>query len=174
MTAEPLETYDLMQELSLLELSQTRLWLDEHDELWLRVGDNDAVGPVTVQRAFPLSTADEFLSLKDRQGNEVGVVRRLVDLDADSRDAVMSHLQWSYFCSTITSVHSIENRYHVPHWDVQTDKGRRVFELHSSRRDIRVLPRGRALVRDADGNVYLIPAVTELDPKSRAILEDYV
>lgn len=136
MTDIPQATHDLMQELSLLDTSRARLWIDEFDEL--------------------------------------AVVRRLDELDGDSRNAVETHLQWSYFCSTITAVHAIEVRYHVPHWDVETDKGRRVFELHSSRRDVRVLPGGRALVRDADGNVYLIPAVVDLDPASRAIIEDYV
>jgi hypothetical protein len=57
---------------------------------------------------------------------------------------------------------------------VETDRGRRVFELHSSRRDIRVLPGGRVLVRDADGNLYEIPDVRRLDVASHAFVEDYI
>ena len=171
---EPLPTYDLMRELALLDTARARLWVDEYDELYLRLGDGDPCGPLSVQRAFPVSMADEFLSLKSKKGDEIAVIRRLQDLDADSRAAIENQLQWIYFSATITAIHAIEVRFHVPHWDVQTDRGRRVFELHSSRRDIRVLPGGRALVRDADGNVYEIPDVGSLDAASRAIVEDYV
>lgn len=174
MVTQPLPTHDLMTELALLDVSSAHLWVDEYDELYLRRGNDDPCGPLTVQRAFPLSKADEFLSLKDKEGGEVAVIRRLQELDADSRAAVQKQLQWSYFASTITTVHAIDVRFHVPHWDVEPDRGRRVFELHSSRRDVRVLPGGRALVRDADGNVYEIPDVSRLDAASRAIVEDYI
>jgi len=169
-----MDTYDLMRELALLDCSRARLWIDGYDELYLCLGEQEPCGPLTVQRGFPLSKADEFLSLKDKEGGEVAVIRRLQELDADSRAAVHKQLQWSYFASTITTVHAIDVRFHVPHWDVETDRGRRVFELHNSRRDIRVLPGGRTMVRDADGNVYEIPDVSRLDAASRAIVEDYI
>lgn len=174
MVTDPQPTHDLMTELALLDASDARLWVDAYDELYLRRGDDEPCGPLTVQRAFPLSMADEFLSLKDKDDAEVAVIRRLAELDGDSRAAINDQLQWTYFASTITAVYAIEVKFHVPHWDVETDRGRRIFELHSSRRDVRVLPGGRALVRDADGNVYEIPAVSRLDATSRAIVEDYI
>ncbi|HJP32628.1 MAG: DUF1854 domain-containing protein [Candidatus Latescibacteria bacterium] len=167
-------TYDLMDELSVLDPGTARLWVDGYDELWLQIGEAEARGPLGVQRAFPLTMADEFVSLKDGDGDEIAVIRRLGELDPDSRAAVESHLSWSYFASTIVSVYSIEVQYHIPHWDVETDRGRRVFELLSSRRDVRALPGGGALIRDADGNLYEIPNVSRLDAASRAIVEDYV
>ena len=172
--SELLPTYDLMRELSLLDPRAVSLWVDEYDELYLRLDDGQPLGPLTVQRAFPISMGDEFLSLKDGDTSEVGVIRRLAELDDHSRVAIDSHLEWAYFASTITAIHSIEIAYHVPHWDVETDRGRRVFELHSSRRDIRVLSGGRVLIRDADGNLYEIPDVRRLDAASHAIVEDYI
>lgn len=166
--------YDLMQELALLDAGSARLWTDDYDELYLRVDGGQARGPLTAHRAFPLSMADEFVSLRDREGGEVAVIRRLADLDADSRAAVESILEWTYFASEITAVHAVEVRFHIPHWDVETDRGRRTIEMASSRRDIRVLPDGRALIRDADGNLYEIPSVTRLDADSRALVEDYL
>ena len=176
------DTYDLMRELALLDPAGVRLFLDDFDQLYLRHVGGEAgasqttepVGPLQVQRAFPVSEAGEFLSLKEVAGDEVGLIRRLADLDADSRAALEHELKWTYFRSVISAVHSVEVQFHVPHWDVETDRGRRVFELHSSRRDIRVLPGGRVLLRDADGNVYEIPDMRRLDPASRAIVEDYV
>jgi len=171
---EPQPTHDLMRELSLIDPTTARLWVDEFDELYLRIDDGEPRGPLTVQRAFPISMADEFLSLKDSSGGEIAVIRRLDRFDSHSRAAIQSQPEWAYFASTITAIHSIEIAYHVPHWDVETDRGRRVFELHSSRRDIRVLPGGRVLIRDADGNLYEIPDVRRLDVASHAFVEDYI
>ncbi len=113
------QIYDLMQELTLLDPKRVRLFRDEFEALYLQEGDSVPVGPLTVQRAFPVSNAEE--------------------------------LEWTYFAATITAVHSIERGY-FPRWDVDTDRGRRVFELRSSRADIRVLSNGRVFLRDADGN----------------------
>ncbi|HCL28015.1 MAG TPA: DUF1854 domain-containing protein [Candidatus Latescibacteria bacterium] len=170
---EPLPTYDLMNELALLDPERVRFSADEYDELYLCIDAGEPQGPLTVQRAFPVSEADEFLSLKDADDAEVGVIRRLDQLDAASRTAIEEQLQWSYFACTITAIHSIEVKYHVPHWDVETDRGPRVFQ-YGSRRDIRVLPRGRVLIRDADGNGYEIPDVSRLDAASQAIVEVYI
>jgi hypothetical protein len=167
-------TYDLMQELDLLEPRRVRLFRDEFEELYLREGETEAVGPLSVQRAFPVHHAGEFIVLKNHDGQEVGIVRRVRDLDRVSRAVLEDELEWTYFAASISAVHSIEIRFHIPHWDVDTDRGRRVFELRSSRRDIRLLPNGRVLMRDADGNRYEIPDVDALDETSRAVIEDYV
>lgn len=168
------DTYDLMQELAPLAATTARLWIDEFDELYLAVADGPPQGPLKPQRAFPLTKADEFVTLRDAEGDEVAVIRHLDELDDDSRTAVEAQLEWGYFAATITAVYGIEVRYHVPHWDIETDRGRRLLEMASSRRDIRVLPGGGALLRDADGNLYEIPSVDTLDPASRAIVEDYL
>ena len=50
----------------------------------------------------------------------------------------------------------------------------RAFEIYSSRRDVRDLGGGRVLVQDADGNRYEIPDYRQLDPASRALVEEMI
>lgn len=167
-------TRDLLQELALLDPGRVRFHLDAFEDLYLTAASGDPVGPLALQCAFPVTCADEFIALKDGDGREVGVIRRLADLDGDSRAAVEAQLAWAYLTATITAIRGIDVRFHVPRWDVVTDRGPRVFELHSSRTDVRVLPGGRVLVRDADGNRYEIPDHRRLDEASRAALEDHI
>ena len=166
-------TYDLMRELTLLDPAHLQLYRNDLEEVYLRRDGEAPVGPLTVQRAFPITCADDFISLKQAD-DEIGIIRRLAELDDASRAVVEEELEWTYFAATITAVRNVEVRFHIPHWDVETDRGPRVFELRSSRRDIRILPGGRVLIRDADGNRYEIPDVRRLDPASTAVIEDYV
>lgn len=165
------ETYDLMNELNLLDPGEVRLVLDEFEELYLVRSAGERVGPLAVQRAFPINAEGEFIALKNREGEEVGVVRRVAELERESRAVLEAELERSYFMAEIVRINSIEVEFHVPHWDVITDRGPRVFELRSSRRDVRALGGGRVLVRDADGNQYEIPDYRRLEPNSRGLIE---
>ena len=101
-------------------------------------------------------------------------MRSVDDLDSQSCAALKVELDRTYFPCRITQVHDISVRYHVPTWDVQTDRGRRVFEIRSSRRDLHVLPGGRILINDADGNRYEIPDYRRLERISRAFVEGQI
>lgn len=101
-------------------------------------------------------------------------MRDIDELDADSQQALRSELDRSYFRPRITRIFAITEQYHVPRWDVDTDRGPRVFELRSSRRDMRVLAAGRVLIRDVDGNIYEIPDHRQLDSQSRTIIDTQI
>lgn len=168
-----MQTYDLMEEITLLDPKATRLFVDEFEELHLQVGDDEPVGPVRLRRAFPVTAAGDFISLEDGDEKEVGLIRRVADLDRASREVVEGELERSYFTAIITRVEAIDVEYHVPTWTVATDRGSRTFELRSSRQDLRVLG-WRVLIRDADGNRYEIPDLRHLDQASRTLVDQHI
>ena len=162
----------LCAELTLLEPDHLRLYLDEFEDLVLEMdGEPRTVRPI---RAFPLTAADEFIVLKDEEGEEIGTVRRLSDLDPSSRGVLASELEKAYFTPEILQLNEIVETYHIPKGDVETDREPRIFEIRSQRRDIRTLNNGRVLVRDSDGNRCEIPDYRRLDPVSRALVEGYI
>ena len=57
---------------------------------------------------------------------------------------------------------------------METDRGHRVFEIPSSKRDVRVIDDVRVILRDADGNRYEIVDYRRLDPESVAFVETIV
>ncbi len=168
------QTYDLLKELDLLEPTATKLFHDRFSDLYLQRDGCVAVGPLTLVRAFPFSDIDGFLILKDAQERQVGMLRRVQDLDQDSRAVIEDELQWTYFAATITAVHSVEDHHVAPRWRVETNRGPRTFDLRSSPDNIRILPSGRVFLRDADGNRYQIPHIGDLDRVSRSALEEWL
>lgn len=164
--------YHLEQELSLLDPGQIRLFLDECNHLILE--NPDGRQPVTAHRAFPLTSAGQFIVLKDDDEAEIGIIRDIEGLDEESRAILESDLERTYFAPVILKVHRLEENFHIPKWDVETDSGHRVFEVRSRRRDIRIMSGGRILLKDADGNRYEIPDYRKLDPVSRAFVETLI
>ena len=122
---------------------------------------------VSAIRAFPLTDRDHFIVLKDTDGKELGIVRNLSDLEPKSQRLLAGELDRAYFTPRILQVNAIEEQFHVPKWDVETDRGPRVFEIRS-------LGAGRILIRDADGNCYEIPDYRKLDPLGRALVEGQI
>ena len=169
MTSHPTLTGDL----SLLSPREIRLYLDDFDDLTLDLR-GEIHKRIGVHRAFPLNAPAKFIVLQNSDGNEIGIVRDLSDLDSDSQDALEIALEQAYFMPRILKINSIVSNFHVPTWDVETDRGHRVFEIPSSRRDVRVIDDVRVILRDADGNRYEIVDYRRLDPDSIAFVETIV
>ncbi len=167
------EPYKLEEELNLLDPETIKFYLNDFEDLILEV-DGSKKHEVIPYRAFPLTASDQFIALRSTEDEEIGMVRNMSDLDADSRRALHTELERAYFTPRITQVYAVEENFHVPKWDVETDRGPRVFEIRSSRSDVRVMASGRILFRDADGNRYEIPDYRRLDPISRSLVETQV
>ena len=60
------------------------------------------------KRALPLSNPDEFIVLSDEEGNEIGVVRALRDLDPESRQKLSDELAQIYRITQILRVLDVE------------------------------------------------------------------
>ncbi len=161
-------------EVRIFDPQKTHLHIDEFADLVLHIEGSDPVHGVRPTRCFPISSGDRFIALNSHDGDELGIVRDVDEFDADSQTALRSELARSYFRPQIQRVLSITEQYHVPRWEVETDRGPRTFEIRSSRRDMRVLGAGRILIRDADGNLYEVFDYRQLDQQSRTLVETQV
>jgi len=117
-------------------------------------------------RSFPFTAPWEFIALQDKEGKEIGLLRRVQDLEPSSREALVQELEDVYFIPRILQIHRITSYLGTTRWEVETDRGPRVFEVRD-RDDVRRLSLRRYLIRDVDGNRYEIADVAELDPKSQ-------
>ena len=160
------KTHDLMDELNLLKPTDVRFFMDSFDEMQMQLTGQEPIGPVSVHRAFPLSAVGDFIALRGPDSEELGIIHHTADLDLQSQQALNAEADRTYFIARITAINSIKTEYYVPQWDVETDRGSRIFQLHSSRRDLRIMAGGRILLQDADGNRYEIPDYKSLPPTS--------
>lgn len=156
-------------EISLLDPTQIELDRDEHGWLRLRLQGQvfENVQPV---RCFTHTWRDQFISLCDAEGKEIGLIEEVEALSPPSRQMLEEELEKRYFVPEILRIHRLTSRYGVTSWQVETDRGRRDFQVQS-RDDVRWLPQGLILITDIDGNRFRITSRSRLDPRSRAFLD---
>src|SRR5947207_15914021 len=83
-------------DLRLLEPRKVKLRVNEFGRLQLEVGIEERYGPVRAFRSLPLTRPDEFISIQDDEGQEIGIIPDLRQLDAESRKAVAQDLELYY------------------------------------------------------------------------------
>lgn len=166
------EVYPLEAELNLFTPGTVHFRRDAFDELVLELDGQETAG-VRIQRGFPHSAASRMLSVRGQDREELGIIADINDLDDASRQTVDDELEKAYFIPRIVRVLAIEEHFHVPCWEVETDRGPRRFEIRSGHRDVRVVG-NRILIRDADGNQYVIPDYRRLDADSQTLIESQV
>ena len=164
------EAGKLLDELSLLDPKAVSLWIDDYEDLHLRIGEAEPLR-VKASRTFPLTNRDRLIRLVDSEDEEVGLIAQLDELDTASQSAVRASLERQYLIPQITRIHAIQRKDHVPTWEVDTDRGPRTIEIRSTRSDIRVVSEHHIVVKDADGNQYEIPDTRTLDAASRLLIE---
>jgi Domain of unknown function (DUF1854) len=73
----------------------------------------------------------------------------------------------------VLQVPEITDDFGIQRWEVETDRGPRVFEVRS-REDLRWVGPGHLVIRDVDGNRFEIRRFEELDLNSRLKIESYL
>lgn len=143
-------------------------------------GEKELVGRVVICRCFPMTNPDEFLSVREPdsktggRGRELGMIRRLTDMDEESAGAINSELGIRYFFPEILSVASVKSRFGYFYWKAKTTSGDISFVVNNPFANICVLEDGRMLIKDIEGNIFVIPDPKKLDAASRKLVEIYL
>src|SRR3954447_10676549 len=145
------------------------LTVDEQGKLTLKAGGQAEKADVRVRRAFPWSKPDQWISVRNGEGKELILIDDLTGLEPSTRQIVSDYLTQTVLIQKIGRIDSIDVRFGYQQWSVQTDRGHAEFRVQE-REDIRFLPDGRYSIRDADGNVYEMRSMAQLDEHSRAQL----
>jgi hypothetical protein len=130
------------------------------------------VGVVPV-RAFPVSAADEGLSVVDGDGHELVWINRLDELPTAMQDALRRGLQEREFMPIISRLCAVSSYATPSTWTVETDRGRFDLILKGEENLLR-LGSGALLVVDSHGVQYLIRDVLSLDRHSKKLLDRFL
>jgi hypothetical protein len=133
-------------------------------QLWAVLG-LEAV-PVWVHRCFPWTAPGRFISLRDKEEEEVALVRDLSELEPESRRVLQSALLEAGFVLEVESVESIEDEIEIRTFRVRTRQGPRRFQTLRDEWP-RPMPGGGILLRDVAGDLYLVRDPQALDRASR-------
>jgi hypothetical protein len=157
-------------DLRLLDPKKVRIHADSYHRLRLEVGFEERYGPVRALRCLPLTQPGKFISLEDDEGNEIGIIPDLAELDRESRKAIEDDLELFYLKARVEGIRKVEARNGVITWELLTNLGPRTVHVRD-RQNIRPLPDGRTILTDIHEAKYEIPRFDELDEKSRHWLE---
>ncbi len=146
---------------------------DADGKVMVHLADRDEpLADARLARYFPWSLPDAYVSVRDKDGKEVVMLRTLDELDPGSREIVEQELADKIFNPRILQVLQVKREFGLSSMSAITDRGEVLFQFHG-RDDVRLLSPTRALFRDVDGNTFELPDVGELDPASRKMLRRY-
>jgi hypothetical protein len=146
------------------EEAELRLERRNDGQLWAVLADRET--PVWVRRCFPWTAPARFVSLRDRDEEEVALVRDLDELEPDSRRVLETSLAEAGFVLEVTGVQKVEDEIEIRTFHVVTRQGARRFQTLRDEWP-RPMPDGGILLKDVAGDLYLVPDPKQLDGKSR-------
>jgi hypothetical protein len=158
-----------LSRIEILDPRRVRIWRDDFRRLHVQVQGQAEHVDVKPARVFPVSGAADLVSFLDRDDKEVLLLRDPARLDPDSRQTLEEEMARAYFVPRITHIHQIEDSHGAARWEVDTDRGYRIFDVRD-REDVRQVG-SRVLLQDADGNRFEIADLTQLDDRSRRLLD---
>lgn len=124
-------------------------------------------------RAFPISAAEEGVSLLDAEGHELAWIAHPSELPEAERALLAQALAAREFMPVIEKLEAV-NSFSCPSvWQVATDRGATSFTLKGEE-DIRRMGAGTLLITDAHGVHYLIRSIDALDRHSRKLLDRFM
>lgn len=125
----------------------------------------------SVYRCFPLTSPDEFLSVQDSSGAEVGILRSLTGLSSQSRAILDSYMDRRYFTPQILKIHGLEQDASMWLWQVSTQRGAATFYIRGVRDSVHEVAPKRWQIHSIDGQRFEIRDFEELDAKSQDLFE---
>jgi hypothetical protein len=126
---------------------------------------------VSVNRAFPFSLGDFYLSVRDSEGKEIGIIRNLEEFPESARELIKEELEWVYYSPKITRILSVKEEFGYSYWDVETDRGIKRFTVRGTSENVISVTETRLLIIDIDGNRFDISDIRDLDPKSFKMID---
>ena len=125
---------------------------------------------VSILRAFPLSEPHGFLSVRDGENKEIGLIVDPADLDGANRQLVDEELERRYLVPRVTRIVSAKERFGTVDWTMETNRGLCRFTTRNLRENVQRPSPGRIILNDVDGNRYDIHNLDDLSIASQELL----
>ena len=92
-----METARIEDEIKPLDAKNIKIYRNKLNDLVIELPDGSIYENVRVMCAFPLSNPKEFIILRDKENNEIGLIEKVKELRSKSRKVLKEELGKSYF-----------------------------------------------------------------------------
>ncbi len=135
--------------------------VEEHSRIWLH-------------RAFPFDLLEEYISIQNKDQEEIGLIRSLADFDEEAQKILCGELEHKYYTPKITKIVSLKEAHGYSFWQVESDAGELQFTLQDTFRSLLRVGEDKVFVFDNYGNRYVIESLKGLDRHSLRKIELYL
>lgn len=138
--------------------------------------DGETYERIAIHRSFPLSLPDDYLSFRQagEKAEEIGMLRKLSDLDKGAQELVREQLALRYFTPVMTKINSVKEEYGYTYWDVETDRGPVRFVVRMGSGTVNRIGGTRYMVNDIDGNRFEIRDLNAFSAAEQKKLDMFV
>jgi hypothetical protein len=133
--------------------------------------DDRCVMSAMVRRVFPLSDPSKFLSIQDRDGKEVAILRDVENLEPASRELIDAELDRRYFTPSIERITALKQDAGMWKFGVETQRGPAEFYVRNWRDNAHELTIGRWIILSVDGVRFEIPNLEAMDARSQRFMD---
>jgi len=121
---------------------------------------------VNLCRTFPHSHPYSLISIRNIEGEELGLIRNVDDLCETNQKVVIEELHLRYLIPLILKIKSIKNQKDLWFIEIQTDRGEIILLVQYPHDAIVYTKRGGLIITDIQGRRCEIRDVEKLDKKS--------
>ncbi len=166
-----------------LDPKTTRIFTGAHDLLHVQIEAPDWKGErlfrgVFAALAFPISQPDRFISLRyfemDGRDKEIGMIENPREFPEDAQDLIRRSLARNYYELTINRVCTVEFKYGLLFFEVETEKGKGEFQMRWRYDRTQDFGENGKVLLDVYENRYIIPDVNALPKADREALTRFI
>ena len=134
---------------------------------------------VDLTRLVPFNDENRYISVsyknEEDEWKEIGVIKDLEDLAADTKKTADDYLKLKYYIPEIKKIHRItDNQMGYLFLEADTTAGEKKIAVYDWWHNFRVIHGKMLAVTDADGNRYSVPDVDRLDKASIKKLQLFI
>ena len=134
------------------------------------IGEESVILAAQIKRVFPLSNPNEFLSIQDGAGKELGILRTVEGLEPGTRQIFSEELDRRYFTPKIEGIEYLKMEAGMWHFKVRTQRGPTEFFVRNWRDSAFEIAPNRWQIHSVDGGRFDIPNLEALDAQSRKLM----
>jgi len=171
-----------MIDIKLLPADELSFSLSENGFVCLKYNGNE-YKQVILARIMPFTKPYNYISVMDKERNEIGIVKDIYELNSESADIVKTELNRRYYCKQVISIISAKFKMGYLYIDAEMKNGNETIAINDTSKNIRQLAQevgteklasGRILITDVDGNRYEIKDLSKMDKKSQRAIIPYL
>lgn len=166
-----------------LDPKTTRIFTGAHDLLHVQIETPNWKGErlfrgVFAAMAFPISQPDKFISLRyfeeDGRDKEIGMIENPLEFPEEIQELIQRSLARNYYELKIHRVFTVEFKYGLLFFEVETEKGKGEFQMRWRYDRTQDFGENGKVLLDVYENRYIIPDVTALPKIDREALTRFI